>query len=259
MSYNNFVDADAALRAAFDFAEPAVAIIKHANPCGVAVGSADAADPIADAHAKAHACDPVSAFGGVIAANRTVTAAMAQTVAGIFTEVVIAPDFEPAAVEILAKKKNIRLLALPEGYDRYPAEMRQVSGGVLVQMSDKVDADGDNPPTGPSPPAKPLTKRPSRTSPSPGPPAAPPSPTPSCSPITAQPWASAWARSTGWTPAAWPSSVPTRWAFRWSPTSTVRAVRLVRRQQRRALHPSVPAAPSQPPMRSSRSLTACRS
>ncbi len=82
MSYNNFVDADAALRAAFDFAEPAVAIIKHANPCGVAVGSADAADPIADAHAKAHACDPVSAFGGVIAANRTVTAGMASTVAG---------------------------------------------------------------------------------------------------------------------------------------------------------------------------------
>ena len=145
MSYNNFVDADAALRAAFDFAEPAVAVVKHANPCGVAVGSADAADPIADAHAKAHACDPVSAFGGVIAANRTVTAGMARTVADIFTEVVIAPDFEPEAVEILSKKKNIRLLALPEGYGRYPSEMRQVSGGVLVQMSDKVDADGDNP------------------------------------------------------------------------------------------------------------------
>ncbi|MHA7271280.1 bifunctional phosphoribosylaminoimidazolecarboxamide formyltransferase/IMP cyclohydrolase [Arthrobacter sp. HLT1-20] len=145
MSYNNFVDADAALRAAFDFAEPAVAVIKHANPCGVAVASPDAVDPIADAHAKAHACDPLSAFGGVIAANRTVTAAMARTVAGIFTEVVIAPDFEPEAVEILAKKKNIRLLALPEGYGRYPAEVRQVSGGMLVQMSDKVDADGDFP------------------------------------------------------------------------------------------------------------------
>ncbi len=145
MSYNNFVDADAALRAAFDFAEPAVAIIKHANPCGVAVGSASAADPIADAHAKAHACDPVSAFGGVIAANRTVTAGMARTVAGIFTEVVIAPGFEDEAVEILSKKKNIRLLALPEGYGRYPSEIRQVSGGVLVQMSDRVDADGDNP------------------------------------------------------------------------------------------------------------------
>ena len=145
MSYNNFVDADAALRAAFDFAEPAVAIIKHANPCGVAVGSASAADPIADAHAKAHACDPVSAFGGVIAANRTVTAGMARTVAGIFTEVVIAPGFEDEAVEILSKKKNIRLLALPEGYGRYPTEFRQVSGGMLVQATDKVDADGDNP------------------------------------------------------------------------------------------------------------------
>ncbi|MEV8181889.1 bifunctional phosphoribosylaminoimidazolecarboxamide formyltransferase/IMP cyclohydrolase [Specibacter sp. NPDC078692] len=144
MSYNNFVDADAALRAAFDFDEPAVAVIKHANPCGVAVASPDAADPIADAHAKAHACDPLSAFGGVIAANRTVTAAMARTVAGIFTEVVIAPDFEPEAVEILSAKKNIRLLALPEGYGRYPAEVRQVSGGMLVQMSDKVDADGDD-------------------------------------------------------------------------------------------------------------------
>ncbi|POH60120.1 bifunctional phosphoribosylaminoimidazolecarboxamide formyltransferase/IMP cyclohydrolase [Arthrobacter glacialis] len=144
MSYNNFVDADAALRAAFDFDEPAVAVIKHANPCGVAVASPDAVDPIADAHAKAHACDPLSAFGGVIAANRTVTAAMARTVAGIFTEVVIAPDFEPEAVEILSKKKNIRLLALPEGYGRYPAEVRQVSGGMLVQMADKVDADGDN-------------------------------------------------------------------------------------------------------------------
>ncbi|WP_269938100.1 bifunctional phosphoribosylaminoimidazolecarboxamide formyltransferase/IMP cyclohydrolase [Arthrobacter sp. HY1533] len=144
MSYNNFVDADAALRAAFDFDEPAVAVIKHANPCGVAVASPDAVDPIADAHAKAHACDPLSAFGGVIAANRTVTAGMARTVAGIFTEVVIAPDFEPEAVEILSKKKNIRLLALPEGYGRYPAEVRQVSGGMLVQISDRVDADGDD-------------------------------------------------------------------------------------------------------------------
>ncbi|MGJ9403165.1 bifunctional phosphoribosylaminoimidazolecarboxamide formyltransferase/IMP cyclohydrolase [Arthrobacter sp. KK5.5] len=147
MSYNNYVDADAALRAAFDFELPAVAIIKHANPCGVAVGSADAADPIADAHAKAHACDPLSAFGGVIAANRTVTRAMAETVRDIFTEVVIAPAFEREAVEILSKKKNIRLLALPEGYGRYPTELRQVSGGMLVQVSDKVDAVGDAPAT----------------------------------------------------------------------------------------------------------------
>ncbi|MBG6191647.1 phosphoribosylaminoimidazolecarboxamide formyltransferase/IMP cyclohydrolase [Arthrobacter sp. CAN_A212] len=147
MSYNNYVDADAALRAAFDFDLPAVAIIKHANPCGVAVGAADAADPIADAYAKAHACDPVSAFGGVIAANRTVTAAMATAVKDVFTEVVIAPDFEADAVAILSAKKNIRLLTLPEGYRRDPAELRQVSGGVLVQLADTVRADGDAPET----------------------------------------------------------------------------------------------------------------
>ncbi|MCC9146027.1 MULTISPECIES: bifunctional phosphoribosylaminoimidazolecarboxamide formyltransferase/IMP cyclohydrolase [unclassified Arthrobacter] len=145
MSYNNYVDADAALRAAFDFTEPAVAVVKHANPCGIAVASTDAADPIADAHAKAHACDPVSAFGGVIAANRTVTAGMAQTVKDIFTEVVIAPDFEPEAVDILSAKKNIRLLALPDGYGRSDTEFRQVSGGVLLQKADRLQAEGDDP------------------------------------------------------------------------------------------------------------------
>ncbi|WP_294568471.1 bifunctional phosphoribosylaminoimidazolecarboxamide formyltransferase/IMP cyclohydrolase [uncultured Arthrobacter sp.] len=145
MSYNNFVDADAALRAAFDFDEPAVAIIKHANPCGVAVGAAGAEDPIADAHAKAHSCDPVSAFGGVIAANREVSARMAEAVKDIFTEVVIAPAFAPEAVEILSQKKNIRLLVLPEGYRREPVELRQVSGGVLVQQADALQADGDDP------------------------------------------------------------------------------------------------------------------
>ena len=145
MSYNNYVDADAALRAAFDFEKPAVAVIKHANPCGVAVASDDAADPIADAHRKAHATDPVSAFGGVIAANRTVTKEMAETVKGIFTEVVIAPDFEEEAVQILSAKKNIRLLALPDGYGRNKNEFRQVSGGMLVQAGDKIDAEGDDP------------------------------------------------------------------------------------------------------------------
>ena len=145
MSYNNYVDADAALRAAFDFTEPAVAVVKHANPCGIAVASPGAADPIADAHAKAHACDPVSAFGGVIAANRTVTAGMAQTVKDIFTEVVIAPDFEPEAVDILSAKKNIRLLTLPDGYGRSDNEYRQVSGGMLIQKSDRLQAEGDDP------------------------------------------------------------------------------------------------------------------
>ncbi|MGN6404635.1 bifunctional phosphoribosylaminoimidazolecarboxamide formyltransferase/IMP cyclohydrolase, partial [Sinomonas sp.] len=144
MSYNNFVDADAALRAAFDFDEPAVAIIKHANPCGIAVATPGAEDPIADAHRKAHACDPVSAYGGVVAANRIVSKGMAETLSGIFTEVVVAPAFEPEAVEILSKKKNIRLLALPEGYDRYPTEFRQISGGMLVQVSDRLDAPGDD-------------------------------------------------------------------------------------------------------------------
>lgn len=145
MSYNNYVDADAAVRAAYDFADPAVAVIKHANPCGIAVATPGAADPIFDAHAKAHGTDPVSAFGGVIAANRPVTKAMAETVAGVFTEVVVAPGFEPEAVEILSAKKNIRLLQLPEGFDRYPAETRQISGGALLQERDAVDAEGDDP------------------------------------------------------------------------------------------------------------------
>ncbi|PRY13387.1 bifunctional phosphoribosylaminoimidazolecarboxamide formyltransferase/IMP cyclohydrolase [Kineococcus rhizosphaerae] len=140
MSYNNYVDADAALRAAYDFDAPAVAVIKHANPCGIATGS-----DVADAHAKAHACDPVSAYGGVIAANRVVTAAMAEQVAPVFTEVVIAPGFEPEALEVLQAKKNVRLLQLPEGYSRAGQEWRHVSGGVLVQTLDAVDADGDAP------------------------------------------------------------------------------------------------------------------
>ena len=101
MSYNNYVDADAARRAAFDFAEPCVAIMKHANPCGIAIGA-----DLAEAHRKAHACDPVSAYGGVIAANGTVTAAMAEQVAEIFTEVIIAPDFEPAALDILTSEEE---------------------------------------------------------------------------------------------------------------------------------------------------------
>ncbi|ANF31438.1 bifunctional phosphoribosylaminoimidazolecarboxamide formyltransferase/inosine monophosphate cyclohydrolase [Leifsonia xyli] len=132
MSYNNYVDADAALRSAYDFDQPAVAIIKHANPCGIAV-----ADDIAEAHRKAHECDPVSAYGGVIAANRTVTLAMAETVKGIFTEVLIAPGYEPEALELLQTKKNLRILQLPEDYARALTEFRQISGGVLVQDTDR--------------------------------------------------------------------------------------------------------------------------
>ncbi len=136
MSYNNYVDADAALRAAFDHAEAAVAIVKHANPCGIAVADADAADPIASAHAKAHVCDPVSAFGGVVAANRPVTRAMAEQVNGIFTEVIVAPSYELAALEILTQKKNLRVLELPANFSRESLEARQISGGLLLQEPD---------------------------------------------------------------------------------------------------------------------------
>jgi phosphoribosylaminoimidazolecarboxamide formyltransferase/IMP cyclohydrolase len=145
MSYNNYVDADAARRAAYDFDEPAVAIIKHANPCGIAVGA-----DVAEAHRKAHACDPVSAFGGVIATNVPVSVAMAEQVAEIFTEVVVAPGYEDGAVEVLAKKKNIRLMECAPAA-RGGVETRPISGGMLMQARDAVDAEveggGDDPST----------------------------------------------------------------------------------------------------------------
>jgi phosphoribosylaminoimidazolecarboxamide formyltransferase/IMP cyclohydrolase len=142
MSYNNYVDADAARRAAYDFGEPCVAIIKHSNPCGIAIGT-----DLADAHAKANACDPVSAYGGVIAANGVVTALMATQIIEGFAEVVIAPDFEPEALEILSGKwKNIRLLRCGAPTVRSgQKEWRQVSGGMLLQSVDLLDAPGDDP------------------------------------------------------------------------------------------------------------------
>jgi phosphoribosylaminoimidazolecarboxamide formyltransferase/IMP cyclohydrolase len=140
MSYNNFTDADAAWRAAFDHEETCVAIIKHANPCGIAISSVS----VADAHRKAHECDPLSAFGGVIAANTTVSVEMAETVADIFTEVIVAPAYEPGAVELLARKKNIRVLVASEPQVG-GTEFRQVSGGLLVQQRDAIDAEGDDP------------------------------------------------------------------------------------------------------------------
>ncbi|GLZ43264.1 bifunctional phosphoribosylaminoimidazolecarboxamide formyltransferase/IMP cyclohydrolase [Actinokineospora sp. NBRC 105648] len=140
MSYNNFVDADAAWRAAHDHAGVCVAIIKHANPCGIAVSDVD----IAEAHRKAHACDPLSAFGGVIAANREVSVAMAEQVAEIFTEVVVAPAYADGAVEVLARKKNVRIL-VAEPPRREGAELRPVSGGLLVQTADTIGAEGDDP------------------------------------------------------------------------------------------------------------------
>ncbi|WP_027940905.1 bifunctional phosphoribosylaminoimidazolecarboxamide formyltransferase/IMP cyclohydrolase [Amycolatopsis taiwanensis] len=140
MSYNNYVDTDAARRAAYDFAGPAVAIIKHANPCGIAVG-----EDIAEAHRKAHASDPVSAYGGVIATNRPVTLEAAEQIAEVFTEVVLAPDFDDDALDVLKRKKNIRLLRLPELRNPDPIEFRPISGGMLVQTVDRIDSPGDDP------------------------------------------------------------------------------------------------------------------
>ena len=142
MSYNNYVDADAAWRAAHDHGDvPTVAIIKHANPCGIAVGTS-----VVDAHAKAHACDPVSAYGGVIASNRPVTLAAAEQIAPVFTEVVVAPAFDDDARELLSAKKNIRLLVV-DTPPTSPVESRPISGGLLVQSSDRIDAPGDDPAT----------------------------------------------------------------------------------------------------------------
>ena len=141
MSYNNYVDADAALRAAFDMVLPAVAIIKHANPCGIAVGAPNALDPIASAHLRAHECDPVSAFGGVIAANRTVTLKMAENLRDIFTEVIVAPDFEPEALEVFKLKQNLRILKLPDDWRQERMDVRLVSGGLLLQDADRFPDD----------------------------------------------------------------------------------------------------------------------
>jgi phosphoribosylaminoimidazolecarboxamide formyltransferase / IMP cyclohydrolase len=153
MSYNNYVDADAARRAAYDFAEPCVAIIKHSNPCGIAIGA-----DLADAHAKANACDPASAFGGVIAANGPVTAELARQIAEVFTEVVVAPGFDDEALDILSASKNVRLLrCAPPGAAAAasfwggstppdpPWEPRPVSGGILLQSADRVAEPGDDP------------------------------------------------------------------------------------------------------------------
>ena len=149
MSYNNYVDADSAWRTARAFAEPCVAIMKHSNPCGIALGA-----DIAEAHRRAHACDPVSAFGGVIAANRPVTAELAAQIAEIFTEVIIAPGYDKTAFAILTKKKNQRLLRcalspadaangeVPTG--QAPAvEWRQIGGGLLMQTTDLAAEPGD--------------------------------------------------------------------------------------------------------------------
>ncbi|WP_189762005.1 bifunctional phosphoribosylaminoimidazolecarboxamide formyltransferase/IMP cyclohydrolase [Streptomyces xanthochromogenes] len=139
MSFNNYVDTEAARRAAYDHDEPCVAIIKHANPCGIAVDA-----DLAAAHRKAHECDPLSAFGGVIAVNRPVTVAMAEQVAEIFTEVIAAPDYEDGAVEVLARKKNIRVLKV-DGTPHQPGDLKSISGGAVLQHTDLFQAEGDDP------------------------------------------------------------------------------------------------------------------
>ena len=144
MSYNNYTDTDAAVRAAYDHGEAVtVAVVKHANPCGIAVS---VAGDVAEAHRKAHACDPVSAYGGVIATNTTVTAEMARQIKPIFTEVVAAPAFDDEAVGILSTKKNLRLLVV-EAPQREGYEIKQVSGGAVIQERDVLSADGDDPAT----------------------------------------------------------------------------------------------------------------
>lgn len=142
MSYNNYVDADAAYRTCYDFDQPAVAIIKHANPCGIAI-----ADTIAAAHRKAHETDALSAFGGVIAANREVSIEMAQQVAEVFTEVIVAPGYDPAALEVLTAKKGLRILVAQPPTADSTVELRPISGGLLRQQSDRIHAPGDNPAT----------------------------------------------------------------------------------------------------------------
>ena len=144
MSYNNYTDVAAAVRAAYDHGEAVtVAVVKHANPCGIAVS---VAGDVAEAHRKAHACDPVSAYGGVIATNTTVTAEMARQIKPIFTEVVAAPAFDDEAVGILSTKKNLRLLVV-EAPQREGYEIKQVSGGAVIQERDVLSADGDDPAT----------------------------------------------------------------------------------------------------------------
>ena len=139
MSYNNYQDADAAWRAAWDHDLPCVAIIKHANPCGIAVSE----ESIAAAHRAAHACDPLSAFGGVIAVNREVTVELAEQVKEIFTEVIVAPSYADGAIEVLQSKPNLRILQA--NYSEHDQETKFISGGFISQEADRYQAAGDQP------------------------------------------------------------------------------------------------------------------
>ena len=136
LSFNNYMDAEAAWRTVSDFEEQAVVVIKHANPCGLACDA-----NMAQAYIKAYEGDPVSAFGGIVGFNRPVTAATAQAMAPIFYEVVVAPDYEPEALEILQQKRNLRILAVPQGLTGSVFDIRPLSGGLLVQTGDILDED----------------------------------------------------------------------------------------------------------------------
>jgi phosphoribosylaminoimidazolecarboxamide formyltransferase/IMP cyclohydrolase len=136
LSYNNLMDADAAWRTASDFVDPTVSVVKHANSCGLA-----SRDDIAEAYMAAYEGDTVSAFGGIVAFNRTVTAAAAEAMEPVFYEVVIAPDYEPAALEILQKKRNLRILAIDKQPDAPAYDLRPITGGVLVQTADTIAED----------------------------------------------------------------------------------------------------------------------
>ena len=136
LSYLNLYDTEAAWRLVHRFEGPACVVVKHANPCGVAC-----ADDIATAYVRANACDPVSAFGGIVAANRTVTADMAAALTEVFTEVVVAPGYEPEALEVLAAKKNLRVISA-DAPSPLAFDVRPIDGGLLVQRPDPVDGRG---------------------------------------------------------------------------------------------------------------------
>jgi phosphoribosylaminoimidazolecarboxamide formyltransferase/IMP cyclohydrolase len=141
LSYNNYADADAAFELAGEFEAPAVAIVKHANPCGAALGAS-----LLEAWEKALACDPVSAFGGVVALNRSIDAPTAEAIARLFVEVVITPDADQAAQAILARRTALRLL-LTGGMPADRASglsFRSLAGGMLVQETDHLSAGREN-------------------------------------------------------------------------------------------------------------------
>lgn len=141
LSYLNVFDTEAAWRLVNDLSDPSCVIVKHANPCGVAsVAHGIAPDALAEAYVRANACDPVSAFGGIVALNGVVTPALATRLAEVFTEVVVAPGYEPEALQILTTKKNLRVLtARPPSRPEH--DVRPVDGGLLVQTPDVVNLD----------------------------------------------------------------------------------------------------------------------